>query len=143
MSCFSLWHKSYSCLLCLDLFHIIKILILRQAIMMYKIKSVLATVVRRKPSKMFLILPSLTIRAGDFLTSFFFRFLRWVPSSYEVFLPSDISWIIQANQATVMCRERMLWGVKFRLILVDKGTIGKIINLFSLIKVKAKCFPER
>jgi len=64
-----------SCLLCLDLFHIIKILILRQAIMMYKIKSVLATVVRRKPSKIFLILPSLTIFAGDFLTSFFSDFL--------------------------------------------------------------------
>lgn len=31
----------------------------------------------------------------------------------------------------------MLWGVKFRLILVDKGTIGKIISLFSLIKAKA------
>lgn len=25
----------------------------------------------------------------------------------------------------VMCRERMLWGVKFRLILVDKCTIGE------------------
>lgn len=66
-------------------------------------------------------------RLFDFFLTIFISSYDGYTSSYEDCLLSDISWIIQGSQATVMCGEWMLWGVKFRLILVDKGTIGKKI----------------